>query len=258
MITVALYNLKGGVGKTTTAVNLAYLAAEAKKKTILWDWDPQGAASWYCGIDEPDSPAIQVFQQGEVVGSLQQSTPFPNLTVVPADLSLRNTDTELATNSSARQLVRKLIEPLSKQAEIVIFDCPPTINPSIEYLLSGVDLVLVPTIPSPMSIRAMRQVVDFFDGKTYRPKNIVAFFNMVDKRRTLHKQTLSSANFLPLPLMKTYVPMDSAAEKMSHYRKPLTSYARGGNAARAYRAMWKEIISLIRKSSMNKTDSVEP
>jgi len=248
MLTIALYNLKGGVGKTTTAVNLSYLAAEAKKNTVLWDWDPQGAASWYCGVDETETKALKIFSGGEPVGALRKATPFPRLTVIPADLSLRKTDIELAGVNGARKLVNKLIAPISEDASIVVFDCPPTISPSIEYLLSGVDLVLVPMIPSPLSLRAMEQVVDFFDGKKRQPKRIYGFFNMVDKRRSLHNQTLKNARYLPLPILDTYIPMDSAAEKMSHLRKPLTSYSRSGKAAQAYRGMWREIKKILKNN----------
>ncbi|MFL0810611.1 MAG: ParA family protein [Agarilytica sp.] len=255
MITIALYNLKGGVGKTTTAVNMAYLAAEGKKNTVLWDWDPQGAASWYLGADKPETKSIKLVNKGLPIGDFEANSAYPRLTCIPADLSLRHLDAEVADipkKSQARKAITKLVEPLSEQTSIVVFDCPPSLSPSVEYLLGGVDLVLVPIIPSPLSVRAAEQVVEFFEGKKHAPDNIVGFFNMVDARRNLHKETIIGSKDLSIDILKTFVPMDAAAESMAERRAPLASYAQNGRAARAYRLLWNEIARTIKAQRKTK------
>lgn len=247
MITIAFYNLKGGVGKTTTAVNMAYLAAASGKNTLLWDLDPQAAATWLCQQESNKSRAIKVFSKGRTIAELEVASPFPNLSVIPADLSLRKMEKEFEGQSGTRWL-RNLIKPMTEKHDILIYDCAPSLSPAMEQLLSDVDVVLIPMIPSPLSIRAMEQVIEFFAAKKNSPQKMLGFFNQVDMRRNLHRQAVESLKHMPVPMLKTWIPMDSAVEQMALRQAPLTSYAGRGRAANAYQEMWKELARLLRKT----------
>src|SRR5487761_335268 len=130
----ATYNIKGGVGKTTTAVNLAYLAAEAGLRTVLWDLDPQGAASFMFRVKPKVKGGGKALISGKrPLDDAIKGTDFDNLDLIPADFTYRNMDLLLdagdprPSGKPARKLAR-LLAPLAADYDVVFLDCPPSVS----------------------------------------------------------------------------------------------------------------------------------
>ncbi|MBO0821819.1 MAG: AAA family ATPase, partial [Nocardiopsaceae bacterium] len=159
----ATYNIKGGVGKTTTAVNLAYLAAAEGLRTVLWDLDPQGAASFMFRVKPRVKGGGKALIQGRrPLDDAIKGTDFDNLDLIPADFTYRNMDLLLDTNGAgakgsspggkpARKLGR-LLAPLAAEYDTVFLDCPPSISLVSENVLHAADVIVVPLIPTTLSV----------------------------------------------------------------------------------------------------------
>lgn len=242
MKTVALYNLKGGVGKTTAAVNLAYLAAQSGVPTLLWDLDSQGAATWYLGLESGlEAGGKRVLKGKSPLGREVRPTVYSGLEVLPADASFRNVDIRLDKDAGGGKWVQKLIEPFSETYGLLLLDCPPSLSRLADQVVRAASTVLVPVIPTPLSLQAWQQIEQYFESKKHGRDKLVGFLSMVDRRRKLHRQWLDEPPAEVDAFLESWTPYSTHVEQMGLMRAPVECFARNTRGAQAHRALWQEV-----------------
>jgi chromosome partitioning protein len=246
MQTVAVYNLKGGVGKTATAVNLAFLAAQEGRRTLLWDLDPQGAASFYLRVKARVKGGGKKLLRGDTdLDQVLRPTAYPGLELLPADFSYRSLDLVLDdAKKPAKQLARTL-GPLAGRFDLAFLDCPPSVSLVSEAVLHAADLLLIPVIPTTLSMRTLRQIEDFVLQRGPRRLRLAPFFCQVDARKKLHRELAGAPRAQGEAFLATTIPYASVVERMGTERAPIAVFAPSSPAAQAYAELWREIANRL-------------
>ncbi|MEO5583780.1 MAG: ParA family protein [Saprospiraceae bacterium] len=240
MVSIALYNMKGGVGKTAATVNLAYLAAASGLKTLVWDIDPQGSSSFYLNVEAVTKNESKKLLTDEMnIKDAVQDSAFENLWVIPADLSARNYDLLLDDMKQSKKKLKSLLGGL-KHFDLVMLDCPPGISLLHENVFNAADWVFMPNIPTTLSIRSYEAVVNYFMENKFDEGKIKCFFNMVDHRKNLHHEVMHQF-YKDKIFFKNYIPYLSDIEKMGTHQQPIFEFANSSYAAQCYRDLWAEI-----------------
>lgn len=241
MRVLATYSIKGGVGKTASAVNLAYEAARAGARVLVWDLDPQGAATFYFRVRPKVKGGTERLVGGKGdLASHVRATDLPAVHLVPADFSLRHLDLHLEGTKRPTKRLASLLSPLAGEYDVALLDCPPIISLASESVFEAADSLLVPVIPTTLSARTLSQLAGFLEATSGAPA-LLPHFTMVDRRKKLHREQLE-ALFAAWPaFLATVIPSASAVERMGVERAPVAAYAPTTAAARAFRDLWAEI-----------------
>ncbi|XDA97030.1 AAA family ATPase [Sulfitobacter sp. LCG007] len=244
---IACYSNKGGVGKTAASVNLAQAFAEAGQRTLLCDLDPQGASSFYFRV-KPSKKLTEgkFFGDDSKFASAIRASDFENLDILPSNMSFRGFDVFLSRMKNGRSRLKKALKAVKGDYDIVLLDCPPNMSLLSENVFATADAIVVPVIPTTLSERSFDQLLAFFEENGMRRKKLHGFFSMVQKSKSLHRETLDAMRKSHgRRLLQSVVPFSSDVERMGVHRAPVLASAPASMASKAYRALHAELVALL-------------
>jgi chromosome partitioning protein len=246
--TIACANQKGGVGKTTTVVNLATYLALSRERVLLIDLDPQGNATSGLGINRNSTSrsAYDGLIDGADIGDLLSATAVPGLTIVPSSLALAGAEIELTPIDQRERQLRRLLSPVTTSFDYILIDCPPALGLLTLNALTAAESILIPLQAEYYALEGLTQLVATLDlvrnnlNPTLSLKGVV--LTMYDARTNLSADVAAEVRrHLGDGVFETIIPRSVRLSEAPSYGLPIAYYRPGSTGAEAYRALADEI-----------------
>lgn len=247
---IAFANQKGGVGKTTSAVNIAADLGYLGKKTLLVDCDPQGNASSAVGAKSAKITLYDVMLSGAPIKEAIQSTKFKGLDVLPSDMNLAAADIALADQNKRENKLKEAFLPIKDEYDYVILDCPPSLSLITLNALTASDYVTVPMQCEYFALEGLSQLIFTIKQvrRLYNPDLdlLGVILTMYDGRLNLTVQVMEEVKkHFPGKLFKNSIPRNVRLSEAPSHSKPINYYDKFSRGALNYMEVTRELISRV-------------
>lgn len=247
---IAVANQKGGVGKTTTTVNLSTILAKRGKKVLLIDTDPQGNATSGLGIEKESELSTYDLLITEVAAEdIVQETAIKNLYITPSNMNLAGAEVQLVSMMSREQRLKEKLDVIKEEFDFILIDCPPSLGLITLNAFTASDSVLIPVQCEYYALEGLGQLLNTVElVRKHLNKNLYvegALLTMYDIRTNLANQVVKEVKrFFQNKVYKTVIPRNVRVSEAPSYGMPITIYDPKSKGARSYEKFAKEFLKL--------------
>jgi chromosome partitioning protein len=247
MKTIALYNIKGGVGKTTNTINLACMLAKLGHSVLLWDMDPQGGSSYIFDLaNKNDNTHARLFDDYCKIYDVIQHTQNNRIDIISNDSKFTDQFMYRASRSTAlnfanNDLIKYVLSKVEDDYDVCIIDCAPGRFLLHDNIFKALDLLLIPNIPAPLSVYCNNMLINELKTKSIQKNKILCFYNMVQPHKNIHKYYLKNSGQQDDCILSNYIPFYAEIEAITLNKASTFQHLKEFKTNVYYDRLWQEI-----------------